>query len=84
MNSIHAALARAGLTRSTDDRVVAGVCSGLAHKVGINAWAMRAIVMASMFLIPGSQILLYPLAWILMPDDTAAIGADIPRDSLTR
>ncbi len=84
MNSIHSALAKQGLTRSTDDRIIAGVCSGLAKKVGINPWAMRAIVMASMFLIPGSQILLYPIAWIVMPDDTAAIVAGPVHDSLHR
>lgn len=84
MNSIHSALARQGLTRSTSDRVIAGVCAGLAAKAGINPWAMRAIVMASMFLLPGSQILLYPLAWVLMPDDTAALGAGPTQDRLTR
>ncbi len=70
MHSIHASLARQGITRSSTERVLAGVCGGLAEKLGINAWAMRALIIASMLVLPGSQIILYPIAWILMPEDT--------------
>ncbi|MDO5711240.1 MAG: PspC domain-containing protein [Micrococcales bacterium] len=82
MNSIHSAMAREGFTRSTDDRVLAGVCGGLARKFGINAWAMRALIIATMFLLPGSQIIVYPIAWVLMPDDTAAVEGAGPQDRL--
>lgn len=80
---IHSALARQGLTRSSNDRIIAGVCSGLATKLGIDAWAMRAIVIATMLLLPGSQIILYPLAWILMPEDTyVAVDSAAPQDQI--
>lgn len=70
MNGIHSALAREGYTRSSTDRVLGGVCGGLAAKFGTNAWAMRALVFALMVVLPGSPLLLYPIAWILMPEDT--------------
>ncbi len=83
MKGIHSALARQGLTRSSNDRIIAGVCSGLATKLGIDAWAMRAIVIATMLLLPGSQIILYPLAWILMPEDTyVAVDSAAPQDQI--
>ena len=70
MKSIHTALAREGYTRSSTDRVLGGVCGGLADKLGVNAWAMRLLIFALMVVLPGSPLLLYPIAWILMPEDT--------------
>ena len=84
MNGIHEALARQGFTRSTEDRILGGVCGGLAAKFGANAWAMRALVFALMVVLPGSPLLLYPIAWVIMPDDTSAIGTSGPQNRLTQ
>lgn len=75
MRSIHAALYRQGLARSTSTRIIGGVCGGLAAKFGVDAWAVRLILILSMMLLPGSQLILYPIAWILMPDDRFALEA---------
>lgn len=88
MNSIHESLARQGYTRSSSERVIGGVCGGLATKWGINAWALRCLVVLLMFVLPGSPILLYPAAWIVMPDDTftpnsGPITGSGPQDRLT-
>lgn len=58
---------RRRLTRSRDDRVVAGVCGGLAEYLGIDVTIVRVLFLASM-LLPGPQILLYLAAWIIMPN----------------
>ena len=84
MNGIYDSLARQGYTRSSTDRVLGGVCGGLAEKFGANAWAMRALVFAHMVVLPGSPLVLYPIAWVLMPEDTylAVHGTD-PQDRVT-
>ncbi len=70
MNGIRAELYRAGLVRSSSERLLGGVCGGLATKAGTSANLMRVIVLIAMIIIPGSPLVLYPIAWFLMPDDT--------------
>lgn len=72
LGSVHAGSARRGLVRPDQGRVLAGVCSGIAAKYGMNTWAVRALVVVSMLVLPGSQALLYPLAWLLMPSQDQA------------
>ncbi|WP_439098980.1 PspC domain-containing protein [Corynebacterium heidelbergense] len=54
------------LTRSTTNRMIGGVCGGIAEYFGIPAVVVRVLVVASI-LIPGPQVLLYLGAWYLMP-----------------
>ena len=58
----------ATLSRPLHDRVIAGVCSGLARRFGISPFAVRVAFLASL-LLPGPQVLIYLGAWILMPND---------------
>jgi phage shock protein PspC (stress-responsive transcriptional regulator) len=58
----------ASLTRPRNDRMIAGVCSGIARRFGISANVVRLLFVLSM-LLPGPQILIYLAAWILMPND---------------
>ena len=60
-------MARDGLVRPRD-RVIAGVCAGLAQRFGISAGVMRLLFVASI-LLPGPQVLLYIALWILMPSE---------------
>ncbi|WP_432519180.1 PspC domain-containing protein [Kineococcus sp. SYSU DK006] len=72
MNVLHARLARQGLLRSADDRLLGGVCAGLARRFGMDPWAVRALFIATLVVVPGSQVLVYPLLWVLMPEEGAA------------
>lgn len=54
------------LYRDMDDRVVAGVCSGIAHFVNTEAKWIRAAVLLMAFL-GGFGILVYMILWIIMP-----------------
>jgi phage shock protein C len=56
------------LTRPTDDRWIAGVCSGLARRFGLSSGMVRLVFVASC-LLPGPQFLLYLILWVLMPED---------------
>jgi phage shock protein C len=67
------------LTRSEDDRMVAGVCGGLAEFLGVDATLVRiAFVLLAVF--GGSGILLYGVLWLIVPR-SASVGTS-PRDVL--
>ncbi|NKQ53561.1 PspC domain-containing protein [Amycolatopsis sp. K13G38] len=55
------------LARSRDDRVIAGVCAGLAEYVGWQPNTMRLLFVVSC-LLPGPQFLIYLVLWIVMPE----------------
>ena len=70
MNDIHQGFARQGLTRPSDGRVLGGVVAGLGRRLGIAPWPARILFVLVLLLIPGSQILIYPILWILMPSES--------------
>lgn len=65
MTSTGLALAR--LRRSEQDRVVAGVCSGIAQTLEVDVTLVR-LVFGVLALASGSGILLYLGAWLLLPE----------------
>ena len=67
MDSIHTAFRREGLVRVRDGRVLGGVIAGLGRRFGIEPWPARLLFVLILMLIPGSQLLVYPALWILMP-----------------
>lgn len=81
MTNIHATFAAQGLVRPRDGRVLAGVVAGLGRRFGIDPWPARLLFVLLLMVIPGSQILIYPVLWILMPAEgtvAAASGAPLP------
>ena len=82
MNQIHATFAAQGLVRPRDGRVLAGVVAGLGRRFGIDPWPARLLVVLLLLVIPGSQLLIYPVLWILMPAEGHAVatfpGAPMP------
>ena len=69
MNEIRSKFAGQGLSRPTQGRVLGGVCAGLGRRIGLQPWPARLIFVLVLMVIPGSQILIYPALWILMPSD---------------
>lgn len=65
---IQGKLGEKSLTRSRDDRMLAGVCGGLAAYAGIDATIVRLALVAAVVLGFGTGFLLYIVAWILMPE----------------
>jgi len=61
------------LYRPRDNRVIAGVCSGIARRFGIDPTIVRILFVASL-LLPGPQILIYLVAWVLMPNGTSTLA----------
>lgn len=64
------------LVRSRSDKVIAGVCGGLARQFGIDANLLRVVfVLAAIFLQFGWVI--YAALWLLLPyEDTGETGLD--------
>lgn len=82
MEKIRTSLARQGLVRSTDRAIIAGVCAGVGRRIGLTPWITRLLFVVSMIALPGSQILIYPLLWFLMPSEdsieAAAARGELP------
>ncbi|CAA9300704.1 MAG: hypothetical protein AVDCRST_MAG48-1300 [uncultured Friedmanniella sp.] len=68
MNRLERNLRMNSLVRPRHDRMIAGVCSGIARRFGVSANLVRVIFLVSL-LIPGPQFLIYIAAWILMPEE---------------
>ena len=69
MTDIRASFARQGLSRPPDRRVLGGVCAGLGRRLELEPWTARLLFVLVLLVGPGSQLLVYPVLWILMPED---------------
>ena len=69
MDDIRTAFARQGLYRARDQRVLAGVFAGLGRRFGLDPWPARLVFALLLLLVPGSQLLVYPVLWLLMPQE---------------
>ena len=56
------------LARPRQERMIGGVCAGLARRFGMKPNTMRLIFVVSC-LLPGPQFLLYLALWILLPNE---------------
>ncbi|RSM50465.1 PspC domain-containing protein [Actinoplanes sp. ATCC 53533] len=78
MHTVHDSMARQGLVRPREGRVLAGVCAGLARRFGLDPWIARLLFVLILFVIPGSQILVYPVLWLLMPSEEHSYASTYP------
>ncbi len=61
------------IVRPRHPRVIAGVCSGLAIHFGWDITLIRVLTLVLTFLTGGTLVLLYLLAWIVLPDALYAL-----------
>jgi len=54
--------------RSRSDRVLGGVCGGLARATGVESWVWR-LLFAVLFIFAGAGLLAYVLLWIFVPSE---------------
>ena len=64
-----------GVRRNTDDRWLAGVCSGVADRLGIDPLIVRGALIVLLF-VGGLGGLVYLIAWALLPDQNGKILAE--------
>ena len=78
MNDVRATFANQGLIRPREGRVLGGVCAGLGRRFGLTPWISRLLFVLILMVVPGSQLLIYPVLWILMPaEENLAYAAPI-------
>ena len=78
MEDIHSTFRRANLARPREGRVLGGVVAGLGRRFGIDPWPARLLFALILLVIPGTQILIYPVLWILMPSDPEPVSPAMP------
>lgn len=59
--------ARNGMYRARDERLLGGVCAGLGRRLHVGPWSARGLFVLVLMLLPGSQLIVYPVLWVLMP-----------------
>ncbi|WP_295657905.1 PspC domain-containing protein [uncultured Nocardioides sp.] len=57
------------LRRSRENRMVAGVCGGLARHLGVDPKWVRLLTVLGVVLGLGSVAVLYLVAWVVIPQD---------------
>jgi phage shock protein C len=57
------------LRRSRDDRMLAGVCAGVARYLGLDVTVVRVIWAVVAIITGGAGLLAYLVAWIVIPDE---------------
>ena len=56
------------LSRPRHNRVIAGVCAGIAARFGLSPLTVRVLFLLSC-LLPGPQFLVYLALWLLLPQE---------------
>ena len=56
------------LYRPRNERLIAGVCAGLARRFGTTPTRVRVVAVLSC-LLPGPQFVVYLALWLLMPNE---------------
>lgn len=69
MESVQEWFRREGMVRPHQGRVLGGVVAGLGRRFGIDPWPARLLFVVALMLLPGSQLLAYPLLWVFMPEE---------------
>ncbi len=54
--------------RSSDQKVIAGVCAGLAHKWNLNLTGLRWAVALVAFFLTGLPVIVYAVLWMILKE----------------
>jgi phage shock protein C len=57
------------LVRRRDDRMVAGVCSGVAAYLGVDVTLVRLLTVIGAIIGFGTVAIAYVVGWVLMPEE---------------
>ena len=60
------------LYRSSDDKVIAGVCAGIAHRFNLNKTGLRWVVVLVTLFFTGVPAIVYLILWAILKDRPTA------------
>ena len=60
------------LYRSSDDKVIAGVCAGIAHKLDLNVTGVRWATALVTFFLTGVPLVVYLVLWAVLKERSTA------------
>lgn len=69
------------LVRTESDKVISGVCGGLARYFGIDSALVRLVFVLAV--LSGVSPLVYLVLWVVMPSDKTVAPASSPATSIT-
>jgi phage shock protein PspC (stress-responsive transcriptional regulator) len=74
------------LVRPRDNRIIAGVCAGLAEYIGMDVNLVRVIAALLTLFTAGTGVLAYAVAWIVIPEEgqKSSIAEDLFNKSRQR
>jgi phage shock protein C len=65
------------LYRSRKDRMLAGVCGGLASYIGVDPTIVRLIFVISVFVTFTTSLFLYLIFWLIIPEEPVSGAVDV-------
>jgi phage shock protein C len=65
------------LYRSRKDRMLAGVCGGLASYIGVDPTIVRLIFVISVFVTFTTSLFLYLIFWLIIPEEPVTGVVDV-------
>ncbi len=71
------------LYRSDTNRMISGICGGLGEYFGMDPTLVRLLVILGFFASYGTAIVIYIIAWIIIPDRMTS-GESIPEPDTTQ
>jgi phage shock protein PspC (stress-responsive transcriptional regulator) len=66
------------LLRPLDDRIVAGVCSGIGRYFGVDPVLIRVAFAIFAVVTWGTALIAYPVIWFLMPEEPPVAPSTVP------
>jgi phage shock protein C len=71
-------MAKKQLYRSDSDKMIAGVCGGIAEYFGLDSSLIRLLFIL-IILLGGSGLLIYVILWIILPISTQSEGEEMSK-----
>ena len=69
------------LYRSQTDKMLGGVCGGLASYLGLDSTVVR-LIFALLFLLAGHGLLIYLILWLVMPPEPLPLPVNVPNQQV--
>jgi len=66
-----------GIYRSSDEKVIAGVCAGIAHKCDLNVTGLRWVVALVTLFLSGIPAIVYVALWAILKAQPTADVIDV-------